>query len=122
MKVKNYEAVFIISPVLSEEQIKEAVDKFSSLLKDSGADVYHSEDWGLRKLAYPIEKKSTGFYQLFEFKASPEVIAKFELELKRDERVLRFLTVSLDKYGVEYNERRRNGLGKKSETKTEEVA
>lgn len=119
MSLKHYETVFIVTPVLSEQQMKETVEKFESLIKDLGADIYHSENWGLKKLAYPIDKKSTGFYHLCEFKAEPEAIATLETEYRRDERIMRFLTCSLDKYGVEYNQRRR---GKMSNAKKEEVA
>jgi small subunit ribosomal protein S6 len=121
MSLRHYETVFIITPILPEQQVKETVEKFESLLKEKGAKVYHSESWGLRKLAYPIDKKTTGVYQLFEFNASPELISSLEVELKRDERVLRFMTVSLDKYAVEFNQKRREGSFKKKQTK-EEVA
>jgi small subunit ribosomal protein S6 len=123
--MRPYEAVFIVSPVLNEVQLKEVADKFKKILEQNGADVYHEENWGLRKLAYPIEKKTTGFYLLFEFKAAPQVIATLETEFRRDERVLRFLTVSLDKYAVEYNEKRRKGhfnKAKKEQTATAPVA
>ncbi|NLR92585.1 MULTISPECIES: 30S ribosomal protein S6 [Flammeovirga] len=117
MAIKHYEVVFIVTPVLSDSETTETIAKFEGLLKGADADVYHSEDMGLRKLAYPIDKKSTGHYHLFEFKADPSIIAKFEIELKRDENILRFLTVSLDKHGVDFNARRRNGeWAKKSET------
>lgn len=91
-----------MTPVLSLDQTKETVEKFKTLLKDNGAKVVNEEDWGLKKLAYPIQKKSTGFYQLFQFEADGEVIAKLELAFKRDERIMRFLTVRLDKHAVEY--------------------
>ncbi|MCA1752572.1 MAG: 30S ribosomal protein S6 [Cryomorphaceae bacterium] len=108
----RYETVFILTPVLSEEQAKEAVEKYKKLLKEGGAKMHHEEDWGLRKLAYPIQKKSTGFYHMLEFEAEGAVINDFELAFRRDERVLRFLTVKLDKHAVIYNEKKRN---KKSE-------
>lgn len=104
---KQYEAVFIMTPVLSEEQMKETVKKFRNFLTERGAEIVYEESWGLRKLAYPIQKKSTGFYQLFEFTVEPEVIRPFEVEFKRDERVMRFLTVALDKHAVAYNEKKR---------------
>jgi len=104
----RYETVFILTPVLSDEQAKEAVEKYKKLLKDGGAKMHHEEDWGLRKLAYPIQKKSTGFYHLLEFEAEGAVINDFELAFRRDERVLRFLTVKLDKHAVIYNEKKRN--------------
>ena len=114
--MKNYEAVFIITPVLSEAQMKETVDKFSQLCSENNAEIYHEENWGLRKLAYPISDKKTGFYQLIEFKADPQFIAKLETEFRRDERVMRFMTISLDKYATEWNTRRREkGIKPKAE-------
>lgn len=109
--VKQYETVFIVTPVLSEEQIKETVKKYQTLLTDNGAEIVFENNWGMRKLAYPIQKKTTGFYYLIEFKAEGNVIATLETAYKRDERLLRFLTVSLDKHAIAYNEKRRaNGL------------
>lgn len=104
----HYETVFILTPVLSEEQAKEAVSKFKKILKDLGANILHEESWGLKKLQYAIQKKSTGFYYLFEFTADGKIISEFELAFKRDERVLRFLTVRLDKHATAYSEKRRN--------------
>ena len=109
MELKNYETVFILTPVLSEVQMKDAVDKFEKVLKDQKVEIINVEQWGLRKLAYPIQHKSTGFYSMFEFKATPEIIAKLETEFRRDEKVMRFLTVALDKHAVEYNNKRRKG-------------
>ncbi|HIX73753.1 MAG TPA: 30S ribosomal protein S6 [Candidatus Parabacteroides intestinipullorum] len=106
--MNNYETVFILTPVLSDAQMKEAVDKFTGLLKEQGAEIVNEENWGLRKLAYPIQKKTTGFYQLIEFKANPEVIATLEVNFRRDERVIRFLTFRQDKHAAEYAEKRRN--------------
>ncbi|MBL7907015.1 MAG: 30S ribosomal protein S6 [Bacteroidia bacterium] len=103
----QYETVFILTPVLSNEQMNEAVDKFRKILTDNGAMIVHENNWGLRKLAYPIQKKNTGFYYLIEFKSSGELINKLEVEYKRDERVMRFLTVALDKHAIAYNEKKR---------------
>ena len=105
--MNQYETVFILTPVLSDDQMKEAVKKYEDYLAKAGAEIVHEEHWGMRKLAYPIQKKSTGFYQLIEYKAEGEVIADLETELKRDERILRFLTVKLDKHAVAYNEKKR---------------
>ncbi|MCO5258586.1 MAG: 30S ribosomal protein S6 [Crocinitomicaceae bacterium] len=107
-----YETVFILTPVLSDDQAKEAVQKIENDIKSFGGNIKHSENWGLRKLAYPIQKKSTGFYFLVEFEAESPAIADFETELKRDERVIRFLTVKMDKDHVAYAERRRAKLAK----------
>ena len=105
--LNHYETVFILTPVLSDAQMKEAVSKFKEFLESEGAQILHEENWGLRKLAYPIEKKSTGFYQLIQFDANPELISKLEINFRRDERIIRFLTFRLDKYAFEYAEKRR---------------
>jgi small subunit ribosomal protein S6 len=111
--LNQYETVFIATPVLSEAQIKEAVGKFKDLITSNGCELVHEEHWGLKKLAYPIQKKSTGFYQLFEFKGDPAFVGKLETEYRRDERIIRFITVKLDKNAVEYSEKRRNKLNAK---------
>ena len=111
----QYETVFILTPVLSDEQMKETAAKFKKVLTDNGAEIVNEEAWGLKKMAYAIQKKSTGFYCLVEFKAEPEVIKVLETAFRRDEKVIRFQTVKLDKYAVEYAEKRRNKLGKKEE-------
>ncbi|WP_372773466.1 30S ribosomal protein S6 [Mangrovibacterium sp.] len=113
--MKNqYETVFIATPVLSDVQIKEAVSKFKGIITENGGEIVNEENWGLRKLAYPIQKKSTGFYHLFEFKAEPELIAKLELQYRRDERIIRFLTFKQDKYATEYSAKRINNLKAKT--------
>ena len=106
--LKQYETVFIMTPVLSDEQMKETVKKFENFLQEKGVEIIHQENWGLRRLEYPIQKKSTGFYHLFEFKADPQIVADFEVQYRRDERIMRFLTVSLDKHAIAYSEKRRN--------------
>lgn len=120
---KHYETVFIMTPVLSDDQMRETVGKFENFLKENGATMVHQENWGLRKLAYPINKKTTGFYHLFEYTAdNGELIQKVEVEYIRDERILRFLTIGLDKHAIEYSEKRRKeGFGKKKNKKKEEV-
>ena len=105
--MNHYETVFILTPVLSDDQMKEAVEKFKDVLKQNDATLVNEELWGLRKLAYPIQKKSTGFYVLFEFEADPTIVKRLETAFRRDERVIRFLTFRLDKYAVEYAEKRR---------------
>ena len=109
--MNHYETVFILTPVLSEPQMKEAVEKFKQVLAKFGAEVVNEENWGMRKLAYPIQKKTTGFYTLLEFDAEPAVVEKLETAYRRDERVLRFLTFRLDKFAHEYAVKRR-GLKK----------
>ena len=105
--LKQYETVFIANPVLSDAQMKEAVAKYLDLIKENGGEVVYEQDWGLRKLAYPIQKKTTGFYHLIEFKAEPAFIAKLETQYRRDERIIRFLTFAMDKHAVAYAEKRR---------------
>ena len=113
--MNQYETVFILTPVLSDEQMKETAAKFKKVLTEQGAEIVNEEAWRLKKMAYAIQKKSTGFYCLVEFKAEPEVIKVLETAFRRDEKVIRFQTVKLDKYAVEYAEKRRAKLGKKEE-------
>ncbi len=120
--LNHYETVFILTPVLSEPQMKETVEKFKKLLTDNGAVIANEEEWGLRKLAYPIQKKSTGFYTLLQFDAEPDVIATLEIAFRRDERVLRFLTMRLDKFAYEYSIKRIHGKQAKAEQAQEEKA
>ena len=103
-----YETVFILTPVLSDEQMKEAVEKFKGVLLQNGAEIVNEEEWGLKKLAYPIQKKTTGFYCLLEFKGEPTIVKKLDIAFRRDEKVIRFLTFRLDKYAQEYAIKRRN--------------
>jgi small subunit ribosomal protein S6 len=119
--VNQYECVFILTPVLSDEQLKEAVDKYRALLKENDCTIVNDESWGLRKLAYPIQKKSTGFYHLFEFNADPTFIEKWELAFRRDERILRFATFRMDKDMIAYSIKRREKLSGKSNRKSAEV-
>ena len=107
--MKNYETVFILNPVLSEDQAKDTVEKFVKLLK-AKATIINTEKWGLKKMAYPILNKSTGFYNLLEFATEDNtLIGTLETEFRRDESVMRFLTIALNKHAVIYNERRRKG-------------
>ncbi|MDF0716228.1 30S ribosomal protein S6 [Muricauda sp. 334s03] len=112
--MNHYETVFILNPVLSETQIEETVKKFEDFLIKNGAKMVSKEDWGLKKLAYPIQHKKSGFYHLFEFQVPGEAIGPYELELRRDERVMRFLTVKLDKHAIAWAEKRRDKLKAKA--------
>ena len=120
--MNKYETVFILTPVLSDAQMKEAVEKFKKVLTDNDAAIVNEENWGLRKLAYPIQKKTTGFYNLLEFDAEPTVVAKLETAFRRDEKVIRFLTFRLDKFAAEYAEKRRNVRKAAAEKAAEEPA
>ncbi len=105
--IKQYETVFIATPVLSAEQMKETVKKYVDYITAKGGEIVYEEDWGLKQLAYPIQKKTTGFYYLIEFKADSQVIARLETQYRRDERIMRFLTFAMDKHAVAYAEKRR---------------
>jgi len=104
----QYETVFMLTPVLSEIQVKETVKKYLDYISEKGGEIVHQEDWGLRKLAYPIQKKSTGFYYLVEFKSEGDLIEMLETQYRRDEKVIRFLTFRMDKYAIAYAEKKRN--------------
>jgi small subunit ribosomal protein S6 len=116
----QYETVLILTPVLLQEQVDEAVAKYRKFLTDNGAVIVHENNWGLRKLAYPIQKKNTGFYFLFEFTSETSLINRLEIEYKRDERIMRFLTVSLDKHAVAYNERKRRNVTLKQQVELQQ--
>lgn len=105
--MNQYETVFILNPVLSETQIKETVKKYEDFLVSKGAKMVSKENWGLKKLAYAIQHKKSGFYHLFEFQVAGEAIDGYELEFRRDERIMRYLTVRLDKHAIAWAEKRR---------------
>ncbi len=111
--MNHYEAVFILNPVLSEDQVKETVKKFEDFLISEGSEIISVEHWGLKKLAYPIQNKQSGFYNLIDFKAANTTVESFETELKRDERIMRYLNVKLDKYADAWSIKRRERNTKK---------
>mgnify|MGYP001025452516 FL=1 len=112
--MNHYETVFILNPVLSEDQIKETVKKYEDFLVSNGAKMVSKEDWGLKKLAYPIQNKKSGFYHLFEYTVPGDVVNTLEVEFRRDERFMRYLTVALDKHAISWAERRRVKLKAKA--------
>ena len=105
--IQQYETVFIATPVLSESQMKEAVAKYVDFITNNGGEIVYEEDWGLKQFAYPIQHKTSGFYYLIQFKADTQFVASLETQYRRDERILRYLTVALDKDAVAYAEKRR---------------
>ena len=119
--LKQYETVFIATPVLSDVQMKDAVAKYTDLIKANGGEVVYEEDWGLKQLAYSIQHKTSGFYYLIEFKADPQFVATLETQYHRDERIIRFLTVALDKNSIAYAEHRRQMRAGKAAAKAEEA-
>ena len=120
--LKQYETVFIATPVLSEQQMKEAVAKYTQLIADNGGEVVYEENWGLKQLAYPIKHKTSGFYYLIQFKAEPSFIETLETQYFRDERIIRYLTVALDKHAVAYAAKRRENKAAKAAAKAEPAA
>ena len=113
--MNNYETVFIVTPVLSDIQVKEVADKFQGIITENSGQIVNAENWGLKKLAYPIQKKTTGFYFLIEFTGEGSLVDILETGYRRDERIIRFLTFKQDKYAVEYSEKRRAKLANKSQ-------
>ncbi len=111
--MNNYETVFIATPVLSDAQAKEVLGKFQGVITENGGQIVSTEEWGLKKLEYPIQKKSTGFYFLVEFTGEGSIIEALETQFRRDERVIRFLTFRQDKDAFEYSIKRRNKLAGK---------
>ena len=108
--MNHYETVFIMNPVLSEDQVKETVKKFVSHIKANKGKITNEENWGLKKLKYIIQKKKTGFYYLIEFQADGKIINELEVEFKRDDRVIRWQTIKLEKFSLAYADRRRKKL------------
>jgi small subunit ribosomal protein S6 len=120
--MRHYETTFILDPVLKNEEISDTVTGFESFLKEAGAEIVHVEKWGLRQLAYPINKRSSGLYFTIEFSIpTGAIIERLEINYRRNERIMRFLTIALDKYGVKYNSDKRAGLIGKKKTETAEA-
>jgi small subunit ribosomal protein S6 len=108
--MQNYELMVIFTPVLSDDDYKGAQKKFTSLISESGGEVLNEKPWGLKSLAYPINKKTTGLYWVVEYKAPSDFNEKLKIQLLRDDHVMRHMFTALDKYAVEYNERKRSGV------------
>jgi small subunit ribosomal protein S6 len=104
----DYELMLIFTPVLAEDEYKNAQKKFNNFILENGGEIVNENLWGLRSLAYPIEKKTTGLYSVLEYRATADVNAKMEIQLNRDETVMRHMITRLDKYAVQYNNRKRN--------------
>jgi small subunit ribosomal protein S6 len=119
MNKNQYESVIILTPVLSEKQMEDAINSYRQLITESGGEMTHEENWGLTKLAYPIQKKVTGFYHIYEFTAPGDIVAKLELRFARDEQVMRHITIKLDKHAAKYNERKKQGAFKKKKVEAE---
>ncbi|MBT6173950.1 MAG: 30S ribosomal protein S6 [Flavobacteriales bacterium] len=113
--MNRYETVFIMTPVLSAEQVAETVKKYRASIASNGGKIVHEDAWGLKKLAYPIQKKTSGFYHLIEWEAAGTAVIPFETEFRRDERIMRFLTTAMDKHHINYAQSRRDKSNRKEE-------
>lgn len=120
--IQNYEMMLILTPVLAEDEFKTAQKKFTALIKENGGEIVHENPWGLRSLAYPIQKKTTGLYYVLEYTAPTDLNAKLEIQLNRDENIMRHMITHLDKYAIAYNERKRSGAKAAKETANESEA
>ena len=110
-----YATVFIMTPVLSAEHVAETVKKYRASIASNGGKIVHEDAWGLKKLAYPIQKKTSGFYHLIEWEAAGTAVIPFETEFRRDERIMRFLTTAMDKHHINYAQSRRDKSNRKEE-------
>ncbi|MGB4771055.1 MAG: 30S ribosomal protein S6 [Chitinophagaceae bacterium] len=108
--MQNYELMVIFTPVLSEEEFKSSQKKYADFIVANSGEVVHSNPWGLKSLAYPVQKKTTGIYWVLEYKAQSDINEKLKIQLLRDEQVLRHQVIKLDKYAVEYNLKKRSGV------------
>ena len=108
--MNNYELMVIFTPVLSDEEFKAAQKKYADLVTENGGSITHSNPWGLKSLAYPIAKKTTGLYWVMEYSAPTSFNEKLKIQLLRDESCMRHMYTVLDKYAVEYNDRKRSGV------------
>ncbi|MBL7683960.1 MAG: 30S ribosomal protein S6 [Flavipsychrobacter sp.] len=108
--LQSYELMVIFTPVLAEDEYKAAQKKFADFIKENGGEIVHQDAWGLRSLAYPIDKKTTGLYWVLEYKAATDVNAKLEIQMNRDESIMRHMVTRLDKYAAAYNAKKRNKL------------
>ena len=115
--MQHYELMVIFTPVLSEEEYRAAQKKYTSFVTENGGEVVHDNPWGLKSLAYPIRKKTTGLYWVMEYTAPSIFNEKLKIQLLRDESVIRHMFTALDKYAVEYNNKKRSGIS----TATEKV-
>ena len=113
--MNNYELMVIFTPVLSEEEFKAAQKKYTDLATQAGGEIVHSNPWGLKSLAYPVQKKTTGIYWVVEFTAPSSFNETLKIQLLRDEQVLRHMVTRLDKYAVAYNARKKSGINYKNE-------
>ena len=119
----QYETVFILTPVLSEDDAKKSISNYVELIKSQGVEIVHEEHWGLKNLRYQIGKKTTGIYHVVEYRGNGKSVDALEVAFRRDENVLRYMTVKLDKYAIKYNDDKRAGkVGRNKKVNTEKEA
>ncbi len=114
---RQYETIFIVSPIVADKQLKNTKQKYEDMIREDCVELVHQEEWGLQQLSYPIQKKESGYYYLYEYRAEPELVEKLKEEFDRDQHILRYLTVELDRYAIEHNEERRRKQKKKKSTR-----
>jgi small subunit ribosomal protein S6 len=119
--MNNYELMVIFTPVLSEDEFAGILKKYTDFVVDNGGSIVNSNPWGLKSLAYPIQKKTTGLYWVVEFTASADFNEKFKIQLLRDEQVMRHMFFKLDKHAVDYNARKKSGVKHFSEPEKAEA-
>ncbi len=120
-QVKDYELMVIFTPILNEDGYKNSIANIEKNITEANGNIVYSNPWGLRQLAYPIDKKTTGLYWVLEFGATPDFIEKLKVMLSRNEDVMRYMVTVLDKHAVAYNEKKRNQPAKKEVEPTEEA-
>ena len=121
--MRNYEVTYVADPVLSDSELKGISSTYQDLIKKADCKIVNVDKLGLRQLAYPIKKRTTGIYECIEFQTlGGDIVDQLELALRRDERIMRFLTIALDKFGVKYNDDKRNGLIGKKRTEEKPAA
>ena len=108
--MNNYELMVILTPVLSEEDFKATQKKYTDFITEAGGSIVHSNPWGLKSLAYPVRKKTTGIYWVLEYSAPSSFNEKFKIQMLRDDQVMRHMITALDKYAVEYNAKKKSGV------------
>jgi small subunit ribosomal protein S6 len=110
MSVKHYELMVIYTPVLSQDEYKSAMQNLNNQIKTLGGSITADDAWGLKSLAYPIRKKTTGLYYVVEYSTEANFNHKLETSMNRDENIMRHMITVLDRHAVAYNDRKRKGI------------
>lgn len=94
--MNHYETIYIVNPTLDDDSLKEAIDKFSDLIKKLKGSIVKVNEWGKRKLAYELKQFDKGYYVVLDFCALPKMVTELERNLKLDDRILKYITVKID--------------------------